>query len=327
MERSAAGLGPRCFLGTGPIGTRSPSTLGLRARPIRLALDDDVIGGIHEAIDGALGGIDSGYNAAVILPSNTSRLRIAAILVILLATGEARADDPAPSSPAAAPAAPIPEDDRLGRFLEVEASAGRKGRIVSAVVDTVVLAATVPPGVILVTKQDPALEMVGLAVLVQGGWAVIALPFTLQPMTLETLRDHYEERKARGEPEAERTAQTEREWQKTVEDARRASTSRGVLALTLGGTEFAWGMTLLLVNDSVLGDDRREQTFWGSLFVGISLPVIAGGLWAVLGSPEIERDWSLYQAGKPRSANASLHPLLSAVPIRGGAAGALQLVF
>ncbi len=149
----------------------------------------------------------------------------------------------------------------------------------------------------------------------------------MQPTTFETLRDHYEERKARGEPEAERTAQTEREWQKAIEDARRASVSNGVLDLTLGGLEFAAGLTLLLVNDSVLGNDRGQQTFSGSLLAGASLPVVVGGLWAVLGTPEIERHWNLYQAGKPRSASASSHPSLSVVPIRGGVASALQLVF
>jgi hypothetical protein len=263
----------------------------------------------------------------VIRPSNTSRFGFAAVLAIVFATGDALADEPAGSPPAATPAAPTPEDDRLGRFLEVEASAGRKGRIVSAVVDAVVLAATVPPGVILVTKQDPALEVAGLALLVQGGWSLVALPSTWQRTTLETLRDHYEERKARGETEAERTAQTEGEWQRAVEDAKRQSISYGVPILTLGALEFAGGIALLLVNNSVLGDDRRTQTVCGSLLISISLPAIMGSLWALLGSPAIEREWNLYQAGKPRSVSASSPPSLSVVPTRGGAISALQFVF
>jgi hypothetical protein len=225
----------------------------------------------------------------VVICPPKSRLGIAAGLAFALATLRARAEEPSPTSPTSTPevlpplpaatpeapagrtgevrgdepqspvAAPIAEDARLERFLEVEASTGRRGRIHNVVVDTLVIALTVPPGVILITKQDPALELAGLALLIQGGWAVIALPFTLQRTTLETLHDHYGERKARGQPEAERIAETEREWQKDIAEARSAATTNAVLDLTLGGLEFAGGLTLLVVNGSVLGDDRRTR--------------------------------------------------------------------
>jgi hypothetical protein len=145
---------------------------------------------------------------------------------------------------------------------------------------------------------------------------------------LETLRDHYEERLARGEPPADRIAQTEREWQEAIGDRRGTIAWNAALDLSLGVLEFAAGMYLLLQDDSVLGLDRREQTVWGTAIVLVTLPALSEGVWSLFfGTSGIEREWDLYQAGKPRSSLAVSRPAFSVVPTRGGASGAFTVVF
>ncbi len=252
---------------------------------------------------------------------------VAGAITIAVATGDAHAQEPVAVIPVEDPAAAASaDDDRLRRFLEVEASVGREGRVAGAVVNAVVAAVTIPPGVILTTREDPALEIAGITLLVQGGLQVLSLPFELQRTPLETLHDHYEERTARGEPAASRVAETEREWQRGVEKQRSASIFNAVLGLSLGTLEVAAGMYLLL-QDPVLGLDRRQQTVAGALLVGLSLPGFAAAVWSLFPGSSIERAWDRYQAGKPRLLPPASHSMFTVVPTRGGVAGALNIAF
>ncbi len=261
-----------------------------------------------------------------------SKLRLVALLATALAlalgTRDSHADDAVTVTSTGDPATALAaEDDRLARFLEVGASAARRGRVAGAALDAAMAAVTIPFGVILMTKDDPAAEITGVALLVHGGFDVLSLPFALGRTTLETLRDHYQERLARAGEPADRIAQTEREWQQAVQDQRRASIWNAALDLSLGGLEFAAGMYLLLQDDTVLGFDRRDQTVFGTILVLVTLPALSEGVWSLFGLSGIERDWDLYQTGKPRSSLVMSRPAFAVVPTRGGAAGALTVAF
>ena len=254
------------------------------------------------------------------------------------AVSDSAAAPPPPALPAPAPAAPAPpaaapsasppstEDDRLRRFLEVEASAGRRGRVSGAVVNAVMGAVVVPPGVILAMKDDPGLQIAGVTLLIRGGWDLLSVPFALAtPTPMENLLRHHEERTARGEAAVDRIAETEREWQHAIEEQRSASVPNAILALSLGSLEVAAGMYLLL-QEPILGFDRREQTVWGTLILGASLPGLAGGLFSLFGESPMEEQWELYQTGKPAS-SLGRSTAIKVVPIRSGVAGAFELAF
>jgi hypothetical protein len=175
-----------------------------------------------------------------------------AMMAVMLAARGAHAEDP-PEQTAA-------DDERLQRVLETAASQGRNGRITAAVVDATVAAVVTPPGVILVTRGDPGLQIVGVTLLIRGGWDLYSMAFTALPSSMETLRAHYDKRKAQGDAPAAVIAETELEWQDAIRHARHIRPIYGVLDLVLGTAETAAGMYLLLANPGAFGWDRQQQT-------------------------------------------------------------------
>jgi hypothetical protein len=111
-----------------------------------------------------------------------------------------------------------------------------------------------------------------------------------------------------------------------VEKERRASISNAIQGLSIAGVEVMAGMYLLL-QDPILGFDRREQTVWGTALLGISLPFFAQGISDLFPGSSTERAWDRYQAGEPASSPAVSHSIFTIVPTRGGVVGELRLAF
>jgi hypothetical protein len=137
---------------------------------------------------------------------------------------------------------------------------------------------------------------------------------------METLRSHYESRKKRGEAPSDVVAATEFEWRDAVRSSH-GSPFWIAASLVLGTAGTAAGIYLLLADSGVF-PSRQEQTTWGLVLVGASLPTLAGGIYSLLPSTSApETWWNVYKELEPRVS-------IGVVPMaHGGATGVVRFGF
>jgi hypothetical protein len=213
----------------------------------------------------------------------------------------------------------------LRAILGVAASQEQHGRVAHAILDAIMAAADGAVGGALVTRHDPGVRAVGVAVLVHGGVNLLDLSFSLFPSPMEYLHTEFEQRLAAGIPQAQAQAETERDWQSAIASAHRMSAWNAALDFVLGSAETALGLYWLIAPPT-LGMSRDEQTTWGTLLLGVGLPGLGYGFAEVLTVPAVEGWWRAYQAVKP-DASAAPSVSLHASPVPGGAIGVVRLVW
>jgi hypothetical protein len=212
----------------------------------------------------------------------------------------------------------------------VAAAQSRDGRVARAVVDAAVLAAVVPTGVALVTRNDPGLEAFGVTLLLGGWYDLFDLASTPFAGPMETLHNRYEARLASGRSTLEATAETEAEWRAAIRHIH--DPLWFALRMGMGAAEAGAGLYLLLANPTATNVGREAQTTWGIIAVGASLPLISNAICSLFGSSEMENFWGIYQSVEPPVAPTGPAALLSRAtvafaPVPQGAAGFVRLTF
>jgi hypothetical protein len=253
---------------------------------------------------------------------------VAALVLSVFAARSARAEQ-APAPEATAPATPtsVPSDaadsrttaqppapaagdaERLGRLLDLAADQGRAGRVKGAIVHSVMIAVETPPGVVLAARSDPGALAIGATLLLRAGLDLIGLAEDAFPGSMEILRDDFRVRASRGQAPAALVEETEHRWIDHIRGARAAATRDAVIDFVLGAGEAALGTYLLLARPGDTISDRREQTAFGAVLVGVGLGGVADGFWNALGTPGVEQWWTVYQRtkqapGEPRASMA-----------------------
>jgi hypothetical protein len=223
---------------------------------------------------------------------------------------------------AAARAAALDADDRLERILALAAAQQHRNRIAALIVHGTLSAAIIPAGNLLAGRDDPALEVAGIGLLLHGFFSASSLFADMSPGTMETLHAHHVAALADGHSPAEALAETEQDWRSIAETRQ---TWLGVFDLAVGGVALAAGMTFFLA-DPFFDLSRREQTVWGTVLTGAAIPSLAEGLWTLCSPSGAKNWWDIYEATKP-DAPSSPHLSFRVAPTRGGATGSLELVF
>jgi hypothetical protein len=221
------------------------------------------------------------------------------------------------------------EDEPLRRFLHTAAAQSRRDRMLAALLDAAMASIVLPPGVILATRSDTGLRVLGATLLVRGARDVADLPFRAIPSTIEELDARYESRRAQGESPAVATAETEKEWREAVARERWGRPWWAV-GLVVGTAEVATGMYFLLGSEGVASLGRQEQTLWGTVILAAGLLDSYVELCWLLGTSSLEKSWALYQSGRPGAWRGPrrgdvARPSFVIAPAAGGAFGALGL--
>jgi hypothetical protein len=243
---------------------------------------------------------------------------------LLLTASGARADAPV--------AAADQDAELLHRVLQANASNARARRQLSAALDLTVAVFTVPPGIALVVRSDPASQIAGTALLLRGGLDLWNLTSDLSPWRSESLLRHYEDRRARGETAAQASEETEREWADGVRRDRHSEVVWGTVGLVEGGLVTAGGIYLMIASPFVSSWNRQEQTAIGLVATVAGLHDFTLGSWTLFG-PSGDLLLDLYRLSKPPAAPSSPSPMegspvtVGVVPTIGGAMGSVRGVF
>jgi hypothetical protein len=248
-----------------------------------------------------------------------------AVLTSLLLSPLARAEE----NPTPTPAAPAtPDAAHLQKFLDTVAWQGHDGRLRSAVVCATAAAVVAPPGVFLVTRGDPGVQIAGVTVVMQAVFYLSCLVDAASPSSLETLKAHRDQRAAQGKDPATVVSETESEWNDAVQQGRRRRLGWGLAGLVVGGLEAAAGMYLLVADPVFTGWDRQQQTIWGTVIAGVGVPAFVSGLWQILTTTSSLEDWrTLYESSKAGPTSALARPSFMMATSAHGAIGSLGFVF
>ena len=214
---------------------------------------------------------------------------------------------------------------RLDRALDFYASEQRRSRWTRALGEALEGAVLLPTGIILATRSDPELELVGVGLIVTGSVALLDSSSLLAPGPMERLRAHHRRRKAHG-ADATAVVETEDEWEYEADRQRRYRPFWAVMNLAFGGVCLTLG-TFSLLAQPVFGLSRHVQTTWGSVLVPLGLRAAWDGV-SLLGPTDLEQAWEIYQRMRPASdRGVQGGPVFSIAPALGGAAASVRLAF
>jgi hypothetical protein len=216
----------------------------------------------------------------------------------------------------------------LARTLEAFSAKARGERIANALGQGAVGAATIVPGVVLMGRNDPTLQLVGTSLVVVGAVQVLSISSLLLSTPIEQIDGRYQAGLARGEDPASLTRRIENELRDAAERRRTSRVAYGVVAIVIGVAAVTTGLVFLVQPPGILGMDQQTQYVWGSVLTGAGGSFVVGGLReAFVPTPE-ETAWAAYGGPTPpRTAAGSLRVMPVIAPAYRGATGGLQLTF
>jgi hypothetical protein len=221
---------------------------------------------------------------------------------------------------------PAQRSANLGRVLDAYATDARDVRLGTALGEGVVGIAALVPGIVLLGRNDPQLQLIGTGLVVVGAFDLLGVPGLFIPTNIEHIHDHWEERSARGEDPATLTRSIEAELYSAAERRRSNRIVYGVTSLVLGVAAFATGMVFILQPAGIFGMDSQTQLVAGSILVGAGAGIAGSGALDLFRRSAEESAWAAYAGPRPRP-EPPVTARLAVVPTSHGAVGALQLSF
>ena len=245
-----------------------------------------------------------------------------------------------PAESVAAPATGVtyrcsddPDVTRLNTALEAFASEGRDMRSAMGLTALGSAAVLLPAGLVLVGRSDAVAQSLGLSMSISGSVALLSVPFTLIPSTMEQLRDDFRAALAAGNVTAAATiANTEAAWALAARKSAKRRHLSGAVASLVGAASVALGFVLLLAPTGIAGMDQTTQYAWGASLVGAGVPLSTSGARALLVENPEESSWRVYQGMKsdmspPRIERSTTALYLTIAPTVGGGIAVGSLAF
>jgi hypothetical protein len=232
----------------------------------------------------------------------------------------------APAVASAQEPTPAQRSASLGRVLDAYATDARDVRLGTALAQGGVGIAALAPGIVLLGRSDPQLQLIGTGMVAIGAVDLLEVPGLFYPTGIEHLHGEWEERSARGEDPASLTRSIEAQLYATAERKRANRVVWGVTGLVIGVAAFTTGMVFLFQPAGIFGMDSQTQLVLGSVLVGAGGGIAGSGVLALFRRSPEESAWAAYAGDAPRPAPPTT-ARLGIVPTSRGAMGALQLAF
>jgi hypothetical protein len=215
----------------------------------------------------------------------------------------------------------------LERALDFFASDQHRARVRAGWAEVAEAAVVLPPGILLTTRSDAELQLVGVGLIVTGSQALLDAPNSLLPGFMERVRAHHARRRATQAAGAAFYA-TREEWAEEVVREHRLRPFWGVMNLAAGGVFLATGMILLLAKPGILGLGRQTQYTLGSVLVPIGLRGAWDGLCLLTSESYEQRAWNIYEQLRTETARGGRDAVVFSVgPTERGVAGSVTLAF
>jgi hypothetical protein len=241
-----------------------------------------------------------------------------AIFILASATPASAADEPK-AKPLGKPQSVNVDLKRLGAELDLFADEANRRRLATALTGLGIGAALVPSGIVLLGRTDGIARSLVIGMIVGGSAQIVSVPLQLIPTRMDDLRDAYRSRYK--DLDSKITVRAlEDEWRLAAESSRRKRTYVGASLLSVGATNLALGLTLLLAPEGVLGMSRKTQYTMGGVMLGVGVPTTTIGVRFLLEWSLEETSWEAYRTMKSDAAElAKLRsPSIGVVALRGG---------